>query len=279
MARCVVGGLAVGIPGTYLHPDNFPGLPFFFGPNPAPPDYCIQAGEVDFPTSRPPVFRNPAAQLAIFGDGESVTVELQPEAAPDQALYVINHEQHTVTVPRTLDPAYLCLLNHLQLIYHLILHRRKQGAFFHGCGFAYRGQGYLCPAPSETGKSTLAARLSQHPGFTVFNDERLIAGADGQLYSTPWGGNFPVIKNGRAPLRRIFFLEQGPAFSIRPLPATDAFNRALICQILPYGFREQMEWATSFTAGLLQTARPARLILPDTEEVPWLLKEYLIQNP
>jgi hypothetical protein len=104
----------------------------------------------------------------------------------------------------------------------LVLRLRAQGGLvLHGAAAELDGQGILCVGVSGTGKSTLA-RLLDAAGATVLTDERPVlrqwpAPAAGavpstafRLYGSPWPSSAGFVRDGWAPLRRIYFLEHGP---------------------------------------------------------------------
>jgi len=95
------------------------------------------------------------------------------------------------------------------------------------------------------------------------------------MYSTPWGGDFPIIKKGSALLERIFFIEQGSRLSISPMDPAAALPLALVCQILPFGDKAMLAWAIDFMYSLMMRKNPSRLILPNDPKIAWRLKSLL----
>ncbi len=94
------------------------------------------------------------------------------------------------------------------------------GLIFHACGAVYRGEGWLCFGPSESGKST----AGQNGGFDlVLSDERAVVLPDGdgfRLWSTPFWSQTSEIRfvQASAPLCYLGWLQKDlrPHFDLKP---------------------------------------------------------------
>ncbi|MFO7535675.1 MAG: hypothetical protein R6X19_08350 [Kiritimatiellia bacterium] len=128
----------------------------------------------------------------------------------------------------------------------LVLRLRAQGGLvLHGAAAELDGQGILCVGVSGRGKSTIS-RLLGAAGATVLTDERPVlrqwpAPAAGavpstafRLYGSPWPSSAGFVRDGWAPLRRIYFLEHGPTDRLTPLPPPAAVSRLIHVATIPW---------------------------------------------
>ena len=110
------------------------------------------------------------------------------------------------------------------------------GLVLHGSAQVVDGAGILCTGPSGRGKSTIS-RLFRQCGRTVLTDERPILRRDGtgfRVYGSPWPSSGGFVENGSAPLKKIYFIEHGPAQEILPLTLREAVLRLLDVALVPW---------------------------------------------
>lgn len=147
------------------------------------------------------------------------------------------------------------------LYFHLLTRRR--GAAVHSCGLVdEHGNAYLFPAQSGGGKTTSARLWAQHPEVTLLSDERtIIREVDGEfwLYGTPWHGEGRMYHNGRAPLRRIFFLNKGPRNEFKPISPTEAAMRLFSCSFPAFYDATDMNAMLDFYEAVCQNV-PAEVL-------------------
>ncbi len=94
------------------------------------------------------------------------------------------------------------------------------------------GSGFLFVGPSEAGKTTAAINSSAHH---VLGDEMSLVlnnPAGFILEGTPFNGTFKDKKPGRAPLRAVFLLQQGPQHRISPINSAEAVTM-LAAEVVP----------------------------------------------
>ncbi len=123
------------------------------------------------------------------------------------------------------------------LVLVLSLHARG-GLLFHGSASILGNNGIICVGRSGIGKSTIS-RILDKCEATVLSCERpivrlnpsMLGGDDSSctasVYGTPWPNVGGFALNQSAPLRRIFFLEQGCENRITPLTAKEASPRLI----------------------------------------------------
>lgn len=110
------------------------------------------------------------------------------------------------------------------------------GLVLHGSAQVIDGAGILCTGPSGRGKSTIS-RLFDQCGRTVLTDERPILRRDGagfRVYGSPWPSSGGFVSNESAPLKKIYFIEHGPAQEILPLTPREAVLRLLDVALVPW---------------------------------------------
>ena len=110
----------------------------------------------------------------------------------------------------------------------LLLHFRS--VLIHASFIAYRGEGILFTAPSQTGKSTQAELWRKHRGAEVVNGDKagVSLGDRAIVHSVPFSGTSGICKNRSLPLKAIVVLSQAPANTVRRLPP--AQGAAAVCQ-------------------------------------------------
>lgn len=123
-----------------------------------------------------------------------------------------------------------------QLLYQAFYSARKlegcDAYLVHSAGIVHEGSGFLFVGQSGAGKSTVAL-LS--PAGSVLNDEiSLIEFRENSvsLRDTPFNGFFRQKARGRAPMKSVFILEQGPKHEIMDLTPAES-TKALFRQLVP----------------------------------------------
>ncbi|HRU70008.1 MAG TPA: hypothetical protein P5111_02925 [Kiritimatiellia bacterium] len=110
------------------------------------------------------------------------------------------------------------------------------GVVLHASAQVIDGAGILCTGPSGQGKSTIS-RLFHQCGRTVLSDEHPILRPDGagfRVYGSPWPSSGGFAENASAPLKKIYFIEHGPAQEIQPLTRREAVLRLLDVAMVPW---------------------------------------------
>ncbi len=95
----------------------------------------------------------------------------------------------------------------------------------HACGIIDGRKGYIFPAVSGGGKSTIAKLAGKR---TILNDDRIIIREEKKgfrMYGTPWHGEFEAISNKSIRLKEIFFIEKAKYNKIEPITKTAAIGR------------------------------------------------------
>lgn len=114
------------------------------------------------------------------------------------------------------------------------------GLVLHGSAQVLDGAGIICTGPSGRGKSTIS-RLFDQSGVAVLTDERLIVRphqgdpAGGfRVYGSPWPSSGGYAVSASAPLRKIYFLEQGPESVLLPVTKRDAVLWLMDVAMVPW---------------------------------------------
>ncbi|HRT28944.1 MAG TPA: hypothetical protein P5527_04040 [Kiritimatiellia bacterium] len=110
------------------------------------------------------------------------------------------------------------------------------GLVLHGSAQVIDGSGILCTGPSGQGKSTIS-RLFHQCGRTVLTDERPILRREGEgfrVYGSPWPSSGGFVATESVPLKKIYFIEHGPAQEILPLTHREAVPRLLDVAMVPW---------------------------------------------
>lgn len=95
----------------------------------------------------------------------------------------------------------------------------SEGIIFHACGTVDGRKGYIFPARSGGGKSTIG-KLALESKKTLLNDDRIIIREiDNRViaYGNPWHGEVSRVVSAGATLKRIFFLKKGKRNSLKRL--------------------------------------------------------------
>ena len=120
--------------------------------------------------------------------------------------------------------------------YHLERRSGSNGlsrAISHASAVKRNGKGFLFPAPSETGKTTVASLLDSG---TVLQDEAVIVSKlerGWAIESTPLTGKFPDYQNGRSGLDAFFILKQDTKVRVRKVKKFTAYNWLFRQLVLP----------------------------------------------
>ena len=142
------------------------------------------------------------------------------------------------------------------------------GVLVHACGVADGGRGYLFPASSTHGKTTMA-RLWEKKG-TILNDERVVLRRNkGRLwiYGTPWHGEYDKVSPKGVPLDKIFFLNKAKANRAcrqTELVSTSGF---LAHCFLPFWDTDGMRFTLDFCAEVVSGIPSFMLDFRPTEDI------------
>lgn len=123
------------------------------------------------------------------------------------------------------------------------------GLLVHACGIRIKGRGIIFPGTSGAGKSTLANLGRGKKDFTILSDDRIIIRKiDGRfwIYGTPWHGDAQVCSPERAPLERIFFLNQALENRAKGIERIDATSKLMVCSFPTFWSKEGMEFTLGF---------------------------------
>ena len=107
------------------------------------------------------------------------------------------------------------------------------GALLHSCGLRHHDLAVVCPAVSETGKTTLARKMEDPDD--VLSDELVAVYPDAtgawRAAGTPFWGDFQRggISIRSWPLRCLAFLKQAEPAAVSPLTSSEATQRLLEC--------------------------------------------------
>jgi len=142
------------------------------------------------------------------------------------------------------------------------------GVLVHACGVADGERGYLFPASSTHGKTTMA-HLWEKKG-TILNDERVVLRQNkGRLwiYGTPWNGEYEKVSPDGVPLNKIFFLKKAKtnrAYRQTELVGTSGF---LSHCFLPFWDTDGMRFTLDFCAQVVFRVPSFILDFSPTEDI------------
>jgi hypothetical protein len=104
----------------------------------------------------------------------------------------------------------------------------------HSCGVEKNKKANIFIGPAGGGKSTIA-RILNSKNYTVLNDEKTVLDASGNLYGTPWHGEYKEFSNTSAPISKIVILENKGVNKMTKLSRPEAFQRIYVCHYSPIG--------------------------------------------
>lgn len=156
-----------------------------------------------------------------------------------------------------------------ELLVNALLAQRG-GVEIHSCGIVDRaGNGYVFAGNSGAGKTT-TARLWENVAAEIVSDDRVIVRReDGGwfMYGTPWHGEAEICSASRAPLRRIFLLEQATDNAVVPVSGGHAVARLISCAFPPFHDRAQLGKIVGTLAQLVTEVPVVRLEFAKDERV------------
>ena len=184
----------------------------------APTDINIRAQYVKAPVfplnKNDKIFESDACWSAYRSDNRPVIAIRTPEQNPYTiAVFEQDFRQGDIYFyPSRLGKEYNGILPSplaFPLFHLLIISLLSQGhgLLIHAGGIDDNGKGYLFPASSTYGKTTMV-RLWQESG-EILNDDRIVLRLqDGRfwIYGTPWHGDHPGVSPHGVPLEKIFFI-------------------------------------------------------------------------
>lgn len=141
----------------------------------------------------------------------------------------------------------------------------RQRAVAHALGVERGGRGYLFLGHSGAGKSTQARLLAALPDLAVLSDDRVVlerkGGAFG-LYGTPWHGELHHALNRRAPLARVFVMQQGKEWRMTRLSPAAAAAEVISRLFLIHFHRPALQQGIELAAALVAAHDVVRLEVP-----------------
>lgn len=166
----------------------------------------------------------------------------------------------------------------LYYVFHFLL-LRGRGIFTHACGVNDRGRGLLFVGPSGGGKSTLARLFLKEKKAMVLNDDCTIVRRIGKkiyLFGAPWyRDGFPILPNGRTPLKALFFLSHARKNRITPLSFKESVKR-LLSQTNPLAWNpEGVAFSVKFSMNLCAEIPSYQLDFSPTPQVISFLRNFL----
>jgi hypothetical protein len=150
------------------------------------------------------------------------------------------------------------------------------GMAVHSCGVDLNNEGILFVGASGRGKSTIAKIWQKEKGAVILNDDRIIIRKTGSgfwIYGTPWHGDFRICANGRAPLRRIFFIKHGKRNNAARLEPIDAVARLISCSFPPLWDRKGMEFTLDLCSELAQKIPSYQLSFLPNDNIVKFIKD------
>jgi len=107
----------------------------------------------------------------------------------------------------------------------------------HAAGAEIDGRGYCFAGSSESGKSTLAAFLSETSSATVLGEDQVILRyLEGRfwIFGTPWHLNPALCSPLGVPLEKLFFLDRTSGHGVGPCGPLEGTARLLQTAFVPY---------------------------------------------
>lgn len=164
----------------------------------------------------------------------------------------------------------------LDLILVMYLLAERHGAILHAAGLALDGQGFVFPAVSGTGKSTLMRFFCSEPGVKFLSDDRIVVRHnDGfKAYGTPWLGDAEIGENNSAPLSGVLFLRRAVKNAIHPLSVTQAMESLLPVVSVPWYDRELVQPLLAFCEDLAATVPAFELQFKKDPSTVEMIREF-----
>ncbi|HKO15998.1 MAG TPA: hypothetical protein VJU87_07145 [Gemmatimonadaceae bacterium] len=159
----------------------------------------------------------------------------------------------------------------------MVLGARRSGFLVHACGFvAPVGRAVLCPAPSGTGKSTLARLLLRAaPEVQLLNDDRVIVTlANGHLHAwgSPWPGQGGIACAADAPVGVLCFIARTETPRVRRVTPREALGRLWKTVALPLWSAAETDAALAIMEALVTRIPVVEVAYPVTESAGrWIL--------
>ncbi len=176
------------------------------------------------------------------------------------------------------------LLTHLPFSYPLdqvltvLLLAENHGALIHAAGWESDGRAWIFPGKSGAGKSTVSNLIRDKTGETLLSDDRIaVRKIENRFfaYGTPWPGEGGFAENRRAPLKGVFFLEQGEKNEISQLDFKDAFYRFLPVVSVPWYDKGKIDRTMSFLEQLAAEVPGFLLTFRNDQGVVDVLQNYI----
>jgi hypothetical protein len=210
----------------------------------------------------------------MYAEGDAYRIECRSESTGDvpYKIAIVSRDVAHVEVRMRLvaqgiGPALQYPLD--ELLVNALL-ARNGGLEIHSCGVIdHQGNGYLFAGNSGAGKTT-TARLWQPYASEIISDDRIILRRENGgwwMYGTPWHGEAEICSASRAPLRRVFLLEQSTLNEVRPISRTDAVARLVSCTFPPFHDADAVGAIVSTLAKLTADVPVARLAFAKDERV------------
>jgi hypothetical protein len=210
----------------------------------------------------------------MYAEGDAYRIEFRSATTgevPYKIAFVSRDATHVDVrmrlVPQGPAPAFQYPLDELVVNAYLA---RNGGLEIHSCGVIDAGgDGILFAGNSGAGKTT-TARLWQPYATEIISDDRIILrreNGDWWMYGTPWHGDAEICSASRAPLRRIFLLEQSTTNEMKPLSQSQAVARLVSCTFPPFHDATALGGVVSALAKLTAEVPVARLAFAKDERV------------
>src|SRR3954453_12910065 len=259
-----VGGIDVAL--TCDDPEAGPlvcGAERLFLADDAPPDLTVTVRPLGrYKPPRGECLFDSGLVWSLHRDGDALRIECRsPLFGPEPYKYAVVDRAFThaeVFASKLIDPLEFPLG---ELLLNSLLALRG-GIEVHACGVIANGEGTLFLGNSGDGKTTTARLWQRHaPDVELVSDDRVILRPhDGAwwMYGSPWHGDAEICSTSRAPLRRIFALEQAPANAVVPFSPAQGAARILACAFPPFHDTQGMQTAVGIAAGLAMAVPVAR---------------------
>lgn len=156
---------------------------------------------------------------------------------------------------------------------------KGEGMIVHACGISDNGQGILFAGISQSGKSSMAilwkkkARSALRDKIILSDDRIIIRKMRGQfwIYGTPWHGDAKVCSPEKAPLERIFFLNQARENKTEGIEGINATAKLLVCSFPTFWDKNGMEFTLGFIEELTREVPCYDLgFLPDERVIDFI---------